>query len=102
MRRLLTVFLALAMLAAMAMNVSALTEVSSMQSFVSVSADGNCQISIAMTLRLDQAVDKLYFPVPAQAAGVSVNGARVSATKDGDVRNINLSRFVKNMTHISI
>jgi len=97
MRKIFVAFIALVLVIAISSNASAATGASSMQSFVSVSADGSCQISIAMTLHLEQAVDDLYFPVPAQAAGVSINGARVSASKTGDVRNINLSRFTGNM-----
>lgn len=97
MRRIVIFITLVALLGSMALGVSAATGASSLQSFASVSADGSCQVSINMTLHLEQTVDKLYFPVPAQATGVSVNGSRVSAAKDGDVRNINLSRFVGNV-----
>lgn len=97
MRRMFALVISFVLVLAMAVSVSAATGVTSQQSFASVSADGSCQVNIAMTLRLDAAVDKLYFPVPAKASSVRVNGSRVSASKDGDVRNINLSRITGQM-----
>lgn len=86
---------ALVLILAMAVGVSASTGVSSLNSFATVSSDGSCQITMTATLHLEQAVDSLYFPIPADATGVRLNGSRVSASKSGDVRRINLSRFTR-------
>ena len=71
------------------------TEASGMNATANVASDGSCQISLALTLRVDGATDKLYFPLPADASGIRVNGSRVTSAKEGDIQNINLSRFVK-------
>lgn len=97
MRRVISICVLLALLLAVTGSVSAATGATVVQSFATVSTDGGCQVSIAMTLHLEQAGEKLYFPVPADATGISVNGSRVAATKDGDVKNINLSRVVGNV-----
>lgn len=97
MRRIVAVLLALLLLSCLAVSVSAATGVSAMSGFATVNADGGCQISITVTLRLEQAMDKLYFPIPAEATGVTLNGSRVSASRAGNVRNVNLSRIVRNV-----
>lgn len=95
MRRFCVFLIAFVLIFALATGVSAVTEASKLDSFATVSADGSCQISLAVTLHLEKAVDKLYFPIPAEATGVSLNGARISAARSGGVRNINLSRLVR-------
>lgn len=95
MRRIISVLLALLLLSCLTMGVSAATGVSSLSGFATVNSDGGCQISMTVSLHLEQAVDKLYFPIPAAATGVTLNGSRVSAARAGDVRNVNLSRLTK-------
>lgn len=70
----------------------------SMNATANVAADGKSQVNLALTLHMDGGTDKLYFPLPAGATGIRVNGSRVSASKDGDVLRINLSRYVKGIT----
>lgn len=97
MRRLASFMVALILILTLAVSASASTGVSKLSSFATVSSDGSCHVSMTVTLHLEQAVDKLYFPIPAGATAVSLNGSRVSAGKSGDVRQINLSRLVKNV-----
>lgn len=97
MRRIACAFLLLCLLGSMALGVRAATGVSSLSGFATVASDGGCQISMTMTLHLEEALTKLYFPIPAAASGVALNGSRVSAPKSGQVRNINLSRLVRNV-----
>lgn len=87
----------LVLIMAFAVTAGAATGATSMNSFAAVSADGSCQVNITATLRLEQQVDKLYFPVPAEATGVTLNGSRVSAPKSGDARRIDLSKVTKNV-----
>ena len=95
MRRIGLVLMALLLVAAMAFGVGAATGASGMNTFATVSSDGSCQVSMTVTFHMEQAVDKLYFPIPKDAVGVSLNGSRVSASRADDVRRINLSRLVK-------
>ena len=93
MRRFTTVLTALVLVLTLALSVHGATGASSVNSFATVSPDGSCQISMSLTLHLEQTVDKLYFPVPGDASAVTVNGSRVSAPKSGDVRRVNLSKY---------
>lgn len=97
MRRLTAVTAALMLVLVLALGVSAATGASGVSSFATVSGDGSCQVSMTASFHLEEAMDKLYYPVPAEATGVSLNGSRVSTSKDGDARNINLSRVVRNV-----
>ncbi len=88
---------ALALILTLGITAFAATGVSGMNSFATVSSDGSCNINLTVTLHLEQAQDKLYFPIPAEATGVTLNGSRVNAAKSGDVRRINLSKVTKNV-----
>ena len=77
-----------------ACTVQAATSATDLQGFATVGSDGGCQISLALTLHIEDSNTTLLFPVPADARGVSVNGSRVTASRNGDVKNINLSRVL--------
>lgn len=98
MRKLLVFFTAFLLLFALAGNVFAANHASNVQANANVSSDGSCMVSLSLTLHIEQPVSKLYFPVPAGASGIRVNGSRVMASKSGDALMVNLSRYVKNIT----
>lgn len=95
MRRFRNIIIMLILTAMLAVSVSAVTGASKLSSFSTVSQDGSCQVSMTLTLHLESAVNKLYFPVPAEATGISLNGSRVSTTRSDGARQINLSRLVR-------
>lgn len=97
MRRIAFALLALLLTAYLALGASAVTGISAMSGFATVNSDGGCQISLTVTLHLEQATNKLFFPIPKDATGVTLNGSRVSASKSGDVRKVNLSRLTRNV-----
>lgn len=70
--------------------------ISSMESHASVTTSGACQVSINATVHLDAPTDKLTFPLPGNATGITLNGSRVSAPKSGGVRNVNLRKLTGN------
>ena len=80
-----------------ACTVQAATAATDMQGFATIGSDGGCQVSLALTLHIEEAGTSLRFPVPADATGISVNGSRVAASRSGDVKNINLSRVFGKM-----
>lgn len=96
MRRLGAVLAALVLILFLAVSVSA-ADISKMQSFATVSSDSSCQVALTATVRIEQPMDKLYFPIPGEATGVTLNGSRVRAPKDGDVRRVDLSKAVRNV-----
>ncbi len=96
-RRMACMLLALLVILCLTMGVSAATGVSNLSGFATVNADGGCHISMTVTLHLEQAMDKLYFPIPGEATAVTLNGSRVSAPRSEGVRRVNLSRLVRNV-----
>lgn len=94
LRKFIVLLVAAMLLCCLTTSVFAAGSVTSAQAFGSVAADGSCQISMTFTVHLEQVEEKLYFPIPSEATGVTLNGSRVSATKSGDVRRINLSRVI--------
>ena len=97
MRRVILCLAALFISLSLFVDVSAATGASSVTGYATVAADGSCQVSLTVTLHLEQAVDKLSFPVPAEATGVSLNGRRVSTSKQGGARQVSLNRLVRNV-----
>ena len=97
MRRIASFLAALLVLLTIVIPARAVTEASSVTSFATVETDGGCQVSLTITLRLEEPVEELFFPVPKEASAVTLNGARVSAAQNGDVRRVNLSKAVRNV-----
>lgn len=98
MRKLRALLIAVALILCAAFTVQAATGASALSTTANVSSDGSCMLSLSLTLHMDEPVKRLYFPIPAGASGVRVNGSRVMTSKDGDALQINLSRFAKNVT----
>ncbi len=92
--RIFAVFLLVVILAA---TVSAATGASSVNSLATVAADGSCQVTMTVTLHLEQPMEKLRFPVPADATGITLNGSRTGASKSADARWIDLNKLVRNV-----
>ena len=98
MRRVFIWFMAFALVLSCAISVSAASSASHIGAYATVSSDETCQVTITATIRLEEAVSKLYFPVPGDARNVTLNGSRVRASKEGDARLVNLSGIVGKMT----
>ncbi len=97
MRKLTTLVLIFILISYLALGVSAATGASSQESFATVSSDGSCQITTTLTLHLEEPQENLQFPIPLDASAVTVNGARMSASRSGEVRYLDLSRLTKNV-----
>lgn len=98
MRRFTVLLIAIFLLGCTVLGVYAATSASSVNGFATVSGDGSCQMNLTVTIHLEEPVNKLTFPIPATATGITLNGSRVSAPKDGGVRRVQLGRYVKNVT----
>ena len=94
MRKLLTMFMLILLLLTLPISVFAAGSATSANVVASVAADGSCQVNMTVTVHLDQAEEKVYFPIPRDAASVTLNGSRVRAPRSGDVRRVNLSRVM--------
>ena len=97
MRRLFCVLTAVFLCVSLAISVSAATGASSVTGYATVEQGGGCQVSLTINLHLEEATTGLTFPVPGEASGVLLNGARVSTTRSGGVRQVNLNRVTRNV-----
>lgn len=70
--------------------VSAAGTVTDLQSATTVAGDGTCQVTLTVQLRLDEIPAELYFPLPARARDISLNGGIARASLSGNVRRVNL------------
>ncbi len=97
MRRIVQLFLCVLLVMTMAATVSAVGA-DKIDSYATVSRNGDCQVTMTVTLKLEEAVENMTFPVPRDAHAVTVNGRRVSTQKTDTARLINLNRTLKGMT----
>ena len=97
MRRIVQIFICVLLCMVMAVTASAVSA-GNIDSYATVSRNGDCQVTMTVALNLDSAVENMTFPVPREASAVTVNGRRVSTQKTDSARLINLNRFLKGMT----
>ena len=70
---------------------------STVQSYSTVDVNGNCLVSLNITIRLDQAVDDLYFPLPADASDVRLNGSSVFTSSSSAATYVDLGNLTSGM-----
>ena len=79
-------------LPASAENMAALVE-----SYATVTADGDCMVSTTVRLHLDSPVENLSFPVPLTASDVTLNGGSARTTKTSTAIEVDISRLTSGM-----
>ncbi len=94
MRRITILFLAVLLVLALPVTAAAATQVSNAGYYATVAPDGSCQVTLTLTLHLEQAGNDLSFPLPMTASNVTVNGNRVWTQKTETARIIDLSDVV--------
>ena len=75
------------------MPVSAASTATRLDYTGTVNIDGDCMVTVQMTLHLESAEENLYYPLPGSATGITVNGSSPSTTRSGDNILVNLSRL---------
>lgn len=91
MRKLLSAMLALLLILSMCVTVSAATQASSANYHATVATDGSCQVTLTVTLHLEETVSDLTFPLPRAASNVTLNGAWVRTQTTDTARLVDLS-----------
>ncbi len=94
MRRFLVFVLLLCLVCGLFIGAKAASAAENIQSFVTVTGDGSCQVTMTVSLHLDQPVDKLKFPLPENAEYITLNGKRVRGRVENGARQIDLSGIV--------
>ena len=91
MRRLLVFILCFLLLISLAVTASASTAASKLVIQAVVNADGSCQITQTLTVRLEHADEDLMFPVPEAADHVKLGNTRIRTRSGDGVQYIDLS-----------
>lgn len=98
MKKVLLLCVAVLLVLGLTVSISAAVSAPKVSIFATVSQDGSCQITQSVTLRLDQAAQDLYYPIPEQATNVTVNGSMVSSRVSDNVRQVRLDRVLGKIT----
>ena len=61
-----------------------------------VTAEGDCLVSMNVLLRLEAAKPNLMFPLPLNAKNITMNGANVSSSKVGSATLVDIGRISGN------
>ena len=75
------------------MPVSAESAASRVDLYCTVNSEGDCLVEMSVNLRLEAMTDSLYFPLPAEAKDITLNGSAVSTSKSGSTTLVNISRI---------
>lgn len=93
MKRLLScVLLLVLLLGAIALPASAASNASRVDSYVNVDSEGNCQVSLTVTLHLEAADNNLAFPLPANATNITMNGSSARTNKTDTAILVDVTR----------
>ncbi len=96
MKRILTLLSVVLLLAScLCIPVSAESAASSVNLMCTVNSEGDCLATMTVNLRLEAAMDKLYFPLPLNAKNISLNGSPVSTSKSAAATLVDISKLSK-------
>lgn len=90
--------LILAFAALLTLHASAESAASKVDMYCTVNNDGDCLVSMTVTLRMEASDEGLTFPLPYGASNITMNGSSVSTSRVGDKTLAALSRVVGGLT----
>ena len=93
MRRFFLCLMLLVLMFSLAIHASAETQATSVSTFATVTSDESCDVTMTVSIHLDEPVAKLTFPVPAKANNVTLNGSRTSTSGGDGVRLVDLTKI---------
>lgn len=92
-RRVFALAFCLVLLLGCALPVSAENSASYVDNITTLTSDGSCQVTLQVTVHLDNAVENLTFPLPLGAKNISVNGSSARATRADGALQVDVSAF---------
>ena len=99
MRRLIMLLCCLAaMVGILAIPASAESLATKVESYITVTNNGDAMVSTTVRLRLDSPVESLVFPVPLSATDITLNGGSARTTKTNTAIEVDVSRLAGGMT----
>ena len=93
MKRILSgLLLCVLLLSVMVLPASAESNASRVDSYINVDSDGNCQVSLTVTLHLESGDDDLTFPLPLNATNITMNSSAPRTNKTANAIEVDVSR----------
>ena len=83
------------MVGVMILPASAESAASSVDLYCTVNAEGDALITMQVMLRLESNYQNLYFPLPANAQNITLNGSKVTTSKSSSATLVNISRITE-------
>lgn len=74
---------------------SAESAATSVDLYCTVNAEGDALVTMQVMLRLESNYESLYFPLPANAKNITLNGSGVTSTKTASATLVNISRITQ-------
>ena len=96
-RRITCLILCCILLLSCAVTAYAETAAVNVTSYSTVTSNGECQVSITVTIRLEEAVSNLSFPLPREAQNVKKDGSMAHTTKTANATLVDLSSSIGNL-----
>ncbi|MBQ3193489.1 MAG: DUF2207 domain-containing protein [Oscillospiraceae bacterium] len=94
MKRIITVLFALVLLSSvLCLPASAESAASKVDLYATVNSEGDCLVTMTVNLRLEAMHDKMTFPLPLNAKGITLNGSNVSTTKSASSIDVDISKI---------
>ncbi len=99
MKRILTLLSVILLLAGcLCIPVYADSAASRVDLMCTVNSEGDCLATMTVNLRLEEAMDKLYFPLPLNAKNISLNNSPVSTSRSAAATLVDISKLSKDYT----
>ncbi len=74
-------------------SASAESAASSVNLMCTVTSEGDCIATMTVNLRLEENLEKLYFPLPLHARNITLNGSQVSTTRSAAATLVDISKL---------
>lgn len=97
MRKLIGIAVTVMLIVSLALSVSAANSATAVTATAAVGTDEGCDVTLVVTIHLDTPAEALTFPVPANAASITLNGSRVGATQTNEARLVDLTKITGGM-----
>ena len=97
-RRLFGIAVCLLLVFNLVLTVRAETAASNIQNFCTVTADGDCRVSLTVTINLETPLETLTFPLPLEAENITRDGSGVNTRKTEVATEVDITKAVRGLT----
>ena len=100
MKRLFAALVTMCLLLAgiLGMNAYAESAATRVDLLCTLNTDGDCIVSSNVLLRLEAAYEDFYFPIPANAKNITMNGSSVAVNRTASATNVDISKITRGYT----